>query len=179
MMSERAEETVAAAETAAATEGMTLEEQLATEQARAAEYRDNLLRERADFINYKRRVESERAELVPRANAALLAKILPVIDDFDLALANVPPEARETKWVEGILLIQRKLLKLLEGEGVAPIEALGQPFDPNLHEAIIMDEGAAEPHVVLAELRRGYTLRDRVLRPTMVRVGSAEGNGNA
>jgi molecular chaperone GrpE len=178
MMSERAEDTAATPAEAAATgakaaEQPTLEQQLAIEQARVAEYHESLLRERADFINYKRRVESERAELIPMANAALLTKLLPIVDDFDLALANVPAEARESKWVEGIMLIQRKLLKLLEGEGVTPIAALGQPFDPNLHEAVIMDEGAGEPHVVVAELRKGYKLRDRVLRPTMVRVGSA------
>lgn len=168
--------TAAPAEAAAggkAAEPLTLEQQLAIEQARVAEYHESLLRERANFINYKRRVESERAELIPAANAALLAKVLPIVDDFDLALANIPAEARESKWVEGIMLIQRKLLKLLESEGVTAIEALGQPFDPNLHEAVILDEDAAEPHVVVAELRKGYRLRDRVLRPTMVRVGSA------
>jgi molecular chaperone GrpE len=175
-MTERAGETAAPGETTATNEEAagtpTLEQQLAAEEARAAEYRDSLMRERADFINYKRRVEAERADLIPMANAALLGKMLPILDDFDLALANVPAEAKTSKWLEGILLIQRKMLKLLEGEGVTPIDALGQPFDPNLHEAVIMDEGAKEPHAVVAELRRGYKLRDRVLRPTMVRVGN-------
>jgi molecular chaperone GrpE len=174
MMTERADETTAMAEEAADVEENSLAEQLAAEQARVAELRESWQRERADFINYRRRVESERAELIPMANAALLNKILPVLDDFDLALANIPAKAKSTTWVEGVRLIQRKLLKLLEGEGVTPIEALGQPFDPHLHEAVVVDEDAQEPHAVVAELRRGYKLRDKVLRPTLVRVGSAK-----
>jgi molecular chaperone GrpE len=160
------------ADEAADGEEIPLAEQLAAEQARAAELRESWQRERADFINYRRRVESERAELIPMANAALLTKILPVLDDFDLALANIPAKAKTTTWVEGVALIQRKLLKLLEGEGVTPIEALGQPFDPRVHEAVVVDEDAKEPHAVVAELRRGYKLRDKVLRPTLVRVGN-------
>jgi molecular chaperone GrpE len=172
MMTERADETTAMAEEAADGEEIPLAEQLAAEQARAAELRESWQRERADFINYRRRVEGERAELIPMANAALLTKILPVLDDFDLALANIPARAKTTTWVEGVRLIQRKLLKLLEGEGVTPIEALGQPFDPRVHEAVVVDEDANEPHAVVAELRRGYKLRDKVLRPTLVRVGN-------
>lgn len=171
-MSERADETTAASAEQTTEPGLTLEQQVAAEQARAAEYRDNLLRERADFINYKRRIEGERADWIPMANATLLTKVLPIIDDVDLALANIPAELKDSKWVEGIVLIQRKMLKLLESESVTPIDALGQPFDPNLHEAVIMDDGAAAPHSVTAELRKGYKLRERVLRPTMVRVGN-------
>jgi molecular chaperone GrpE len=176
MMTERADETATTTDEAADGEETPLAEQVAAEQARADEMRDNWLRERADFINYRRRIESERADLIPMANAALLAKILPILDDFDLALANVPANARKTKWVEGILLIQRKLLKLLDSEGVTPIEALGQPFDPKLHEAVMLDDDAKEPHAVVAELRKGYKLRDKVLRPTLVRVGNQASN---
>ena len=170
-MTERADESTAMTEEADGEE-LPLAEQLAAEQARAAELRENWQRERADFINYRRRVESERADLIPLANAALLTKILPVLDDFDLALANIPAKTKATTWVDGVMLIQRKLLKLLEGEGVTPIEALGQSFDPHLHEAVVVDEDAKEPHAVVAELRRGYKLRDKVLRPTLVRVGN-------
>ena len=135
-MTERADESTAMTEEADGEE-LPLTEQLAAEQARAAELRENWQRERADFINYRRRVESERADLIPLANAALLTKILPVLDDFDLALANIPAKTKATTWVDGVMLIQRKLLKLLEGEGVTPIEALGQSFDPRLHEAVV------------------------------------------
>jgi molecular chaperone GrpE len=150
-----------------------LEDLLAAEQAKAAEYRENWQRSHADFANFRRRNESERGELIAFGNSALLTKLLPVVDDFDLALANLPPEARESSWIEGITLIQRKLHRLLESEGVTPIEALGQPFDPNLHEAVVMDDGAREPFSVVEELRKGYRIRDRVLRPTLVRVGDA------
>jgi molecular chaperone GrpE len=150
-----------------------LEEQLATEQARAEEYRDSWMRERADFVNYRRRVDAERAEVALQANEALLRNLLPVLDDFDLALAHVPAEARATKWVEGILLIQRKLLTVLDTAGVTTIPALGEPFDPNLHEAVMADDHATEPYTVVTDLRRGYRLGERVLRPSMVRVGNA------
>lgn len=150
-----------------------IDAQLAAEQARAAEYRESWQRERADFINYRRRIDAERTELVPQANAALLVNLLPVLDDFDLAVAHVPADARTAKWVEGILLIQRKLLSFLESAEVTPIQAMGEPFDPSLHEAVMVDPGASEPYVVVAELRRGYRLRDRVLRPSMVRVGNS------
>jgi molecular chaperone GrpE len=158
----------------AETEAVSLVEQLAAAHAKAAEYLEHWQRSHADFANYRRRTEAERAEMAAFATLNLLTKLLPVVDDFDLALANVPAEAQGTAWVEGILAIRRKLLRLLEGEGVTPVEALGQPFDPNVHEAVVMDEGAREPHSVVAELRKGYRLRDRVLRPTLVKVGNAE-----
>ena len=169
MMNERADETQTAE---AAPEELTLEQQVAAERAKAAEYLDNWQRSHAEFLNYRRRTESERADMAAFANAALLTKLLPVVDDFDLALANVPAEARASSWLEGIALIQRKLQRLLESEDVTVIEALGQPFDPKLHEAVMMDDDTREPHTVVAELRKGYRLRDRVLRPTLVRVGN-------
>lgn len=154
-----------------AAETTTLEEQLASAQAEAERFRENWQRSHAEFLNYKRRTESERAEMAAFASAAVITKLLPIIDDFDLAVANVPADQRETPWVEGIALIQRKLLRLLESEGILPIEAQDQPFDPNLHEAVAVDNDAGDPHHVVQELRRGYRLGERVLRPTLVRVG--------
>lgn len=175
-MTEHARETPATdqqpADEASAAEGLTLEQQLEAERAKAAEYLENWRRSHADFANYRRRTDNERAEMATFATAALLGKILPLLDDFDLALAHLPDEARGSSWIEGITIIQRKLQRLLEQEGLTPIEALGQPFDPNLHEAVIKDDDASEPFVVMAELRKGYRLRDRVLRPTLVRVGN-------
>jgi molecular chaperone GrpE len=177
-MTERANDTPAAATQPAQAEGtaeaLTLEQQLEAERARAAEYLENWRRSHADFINYRRRTDNERADMATFATAALLGKILPLLDDFDLALAHLPDEAKGSPWIEGITIIQRKLRRLLEQEGVTPIEALGQPFDPNIHEAVIKDDGASEPYVVMAELRKGYRLRDRVLRPTLVRVGNQQ-----
>ena len=140
----------------------------------AAQYLEALQRERASFINYKRRMEQERTETVQYASAELLKKLLPVVDDFDRALAAIPEQERKNnKWVEGVELIARKLHTILEQQGVEPIEALNQPFDPNLMEAVAFEDNAGEgDHVdIVSEVfGKGYKLRDRVLRPAMVKV---------
>jgi molecular chaperone GrpE len=141
----------------------------------AAEYLEALQRERASFINFRRRAEQEKAETVQYATASLLKKLLPIVDDFDRALAAIPEAERiNNRWVEGVELIARKLHTVLENEGVEPIEALGQPFDPNLHEAVAFEDKTSEgeDHVdTVAEVfNKGYKLHDRVLRPAMVKV---------
>ena len=133
----------------------------------------------ADYANLKRRSEADRERDLDRAREALLSRVVELADDFDLALEHLPPEARDNPWLEGIVAIDRKLRGLLEREGVTPIEALGQPFDPNEHEALshVTGSGAAEGEVVL-ELRRGYRLRDRVLRPALVAVSDGSPRPN-
>jgi len=121
---------------------------------------------------HRRRVDEEREGLSQFSNALLIAKLLAVLDDFDRALETVPPGTNEG-WVDGVRLVERKLRALLEAEGVTEIEALGQPFDPNLHEAVVYEETADHPdNQVIGELQRGYRLRDRVLRPSLVRVAN-------
>lgn len=161
-------------QTAASTEASTeqLQNRIAELEKEASDLRDNWLRAAADYKNFKRRVDQDRADLIRNASASLLLKLLPVIDDIDRALESVPPDIASTPWFEGMKLISQKLATLLESEGVTQIEALGQDFDPNLHEAVIYEEGG-DDHKVIAELRKGYKLRDRVLRPTMVKVGKA------
>ncbi|MCS6881419.1 MAG: nucleotide exchange factor GrpE [Oscillochloridaceae bacterium] len=148
-----------------------LQARLAEAEAQAAEYKDQWLRAAADYKNFKRRVEIERAELIRSASSALLLKLLPVLDDFERAIANIPPEIAETPWWSGTQLIAQKLRTILESEGVKPIEALGQEFDPNLHEAVLYEEAEGQEGKVIAELQKGYKLGDRVLRPSMVKVG--------
>ena len=149
-----------------------LERELEESVHREAEHRNNWHRSAADFANYKRRTEEERASLVQFSNAVLIGKLLGVLDDFDRALENVPPDAHDP-WVEGVRLTERKLRNVLESEGVTPIEAVGQPFDPNLHEAVVHEETADHPdNQVIGELQRGYRLRDRVIRPSLVRVAN-------
>ncbi len=149
-----------------------LQRELEEEKAKAAEYLQHWQRSQADFINYKRRVEQEKSEQAKYAKASLVLKILPVLDDFDRALANLPREVQRMTWVEGIALIDRKLRFILEQEGVTPIEALGKDFDPMMHEAVLFDEGADPQHgKVVAELQKGYKLYDKVIRPTLVKVG--------
>jgi molecular chaperone GrpE len=138
------------------------------------ELRNQSLRALADYKNFKRRTEQERAELIRNASAGLLLKLLPVIDDIERAGANVPTEISESSWYTGYQLITQKLQTLLSSEGVSAIPAVGEPFDPNVHEAVIFEEaGEGGDNVVLAELQKGYKLNDRVLRPTMVKVGKA------
>lgn len=148
-----------------------LKERIAQAEAQAADYKDQWLRATADYKNYKRRAETERAELIRSASAGLVLKLLPVLDDFERAIANIPAEVAETSWWGGTKLIAQKLRTLLESEGVTPIEALGQEFDPNFHEAVLYEDAPGQDGKVIEELQKGYKQRDRVLRPTMVKVG--------
>ena len=150
-----------------------LERELQESTNREAEHRNNWHRSAADFANYKRRTEEERETLVRFSNAILIGKLLGVLDDFDRALESVPAEEADDAWVEGIRLVERKLRNVLESEGVTPIEAVGEPFDPNLHEAVVHEETADYPdNHVIGELQRGYRLHDRVIRPSLVRVAN-------
>jgi len=138
------------------------------------DYRDKWLRATADYKNFKRRTDQERADLIRGASAGLLLKLLPVLDDLERAYSGVPDDIAASPWFEGFKLIKQKLHTVLESEGVTPIQALGQEFDPNQHEAVIYEEsGDGTEGKVVAELQKGYKLRDRVLRPTMVKVGKA------
>jgi molecular chaperone GrpE len=148
-----------------------LEAKLAQAEAQAAEYKDQWLRATADYKNFKRRTEIERAELIRSASADLLFKLLPVLDDFDMALASIPAEVAETPWWGGTQLIAQKLRTIVEGQGLKPIEAVGADFDPNLHDAIAYEDAPGQDGKIIEELRKGYKLHDRVLRPSMVKVG--------
>ncbi|MBM2826428.1 MAG: GrpE protein [Dehalococcoidia bacterium] len=135
----------------------------------ADSYLANWQRSQADFINYRRRSEQEKAEANQFANAMLILSVLPIVDDLERALTSVSKELAGFTWVEGVNLIYRKLQAILETHGLSEIQALGKPFDPNLHEAVMYGEG--EEGVVIAELQKGYRLHDRVIRPTLVKVG--------
>lgn len=137
-------------------------------------YKDQYLRSAAEMRNYKRRTDQDRADLIRNAGASVLMKLLPVLDDFDLAMAHAPAEVADLSWFNGVKLMYTKLQTVLEGEGVKPIDALGAVFDPNRHEAVMHEMvGPEMAGRVTAELRRGYTLHDRVIRPTLVKVGEA------
>lgn len=134
---------------------------------------DRLLRKTAEFDNYRKRVERERREQGDRAIMALLEELLPVVDDFDRAV-TLEAGGEPSAYRKGIELIHSKLHDLLRKQGVRPIDALGADFDPNLHQAVVHEEspGRREGEVI-GELRRGYTLGDRLLRPAMVKVAKA------
>ncbi|HEU5325881.1 MAG TPA: nucleotide exchange factor GrpE [Candidatus Limnocylindria bacterium] len=149
-----------------------LETELETTKAKSEEHLYNWQRSAADFANYKRRTDEDRATITQFGNALLIGKLLGVLDDFDRALENVPAEAHDA-WIEGVKLVERKLRGVLESEGVTAIEALNQPFDPNLHEAVAHEATADHPdNHVIGEVQRGYKLHDRVIRPSLVRVAN-------
>lgn len=134
---------------------------------------DQWRRTAAEFANYKKRNEREQAEYAKYSNAALIKRLLPVLDDMDRAFANLPEGLDKEPWVEGMALVYRKLRMVFEQEGLREIEAVGQPFDPTLHEAVTHEpsDTAAEGEVI-DEVQKGYMLNDRVLRPAMVRVSA-------
>jgi molecular chaperone GrpE len=141
----------------------------------AADQQEDLLallqRERADFLNYKRRAGQERAEERQRARADLLVELLPLLDDLDRALTQVPEAMAEQPWPKGVLLSRRRLLDFLARAGVETTGAEGEPFDPTNHEALFYEErpGAGPPRVANV-VRPGYRLGGRVLRPAQVGV---------
>jgi molecular chaperone GrpE len=127
----------------------------------------------ADFANFRRRTAEEREREAGLASESLLIKALAVADDMDRALAAVPENLTAEPWVEGIAAINRKLLALLESEGVTPFESIGKEFDPREHEAIAQVPGSGKPAgEVIAEHRKGWRIRDRVLRPAVVSVAN-------
>jgi molecular chaperone GrpE len=139
--------------------------------AKADEYLDGWQRARAEFANYKKRIEREQEEAKGRAAATLLAKILPIEDDLRRAVHERPGGDGLTHWADGIELIQRKLAALLEAEGVEVIPAEGIAFDPALHEAVTYE--ASNDHQegqIIEVIQQGYRLGERVLRPARVRV---------
>lgn len=151
----------------------------ATERARIAEeqartYLANWQRTQADFENYKKRAQQERRESMDIANSALLTRILSALDDLERAFSRPVPEMRKASWAEGAHLSFQKLKTVLESEGVQQIEAVGQSFDPRYHQAIMQRPG--QEGMVLEEVQKGYIMNGRVLRPSMVVVGSQEDN---
>lgn len=139
--------------------------------AQRDEYLDQLQRSRAEFINYRKRTDAEKLRLGEMFTASTIGKILPVIDDWDRAMAAVPENEHDDSWFKGILMIQQKLHALLGGLGVKEVEALNAPFDPAVHEAVSTDPGTSGDYVTEV-YQKGYKLGDSLLRPAMVKTGS-------
>ena len=146
-----------------------LKEQLEEATSDLERFKSGMQRAQADLLNYKRRTEEERENLLKYSNSRLLVVLLPVLDEFNLALSQSPDENAPESWIEGIRLIQRKLHSLVESEGVTRIEAEGKSFDPLEHEALAQQESTEhEDGQVLIVVRDGYKLRGRLLRPAQV-----------
>lgn len=129
-------------------------------------------RAQADFTNFKRYTEQEKAENLKFANVGLLSAILPILDDFERALAMIPVEHKNQKWIDGMEMIRRKFKDVLAKQGVTQIQALGMEFDCRLMEAVTTCPGKKD--IVIQELEKGYKLQDRVIRPSRVVVGCGE-----
>ena len=157
-----------AAESAEPTiESVAAERDAARQQAQ--DYLAMAQRAQADFQNFRRRAEQERAEAFDRGRGEVLKAILPVLDDFERALAALPPERQGEDWLEGVRLIERKLRSTLESLGLERIEAVGKPFDPWEHEAVLHEERTdVAPGTVAAVARHGYRLAGKVLREAQV-----------
>ncbi|MCL6443552.1 MAG: nucleotide exchange factor GrpE [Alicyclobacillus sp.] len=147
------------------------EEEAARFQAEIADLQQQLLRIRADFDNFRKRTRQEREELQQFATKRLLTDLLPVVDNFDRALAAMPEDEAMRDMRTGIEMVHRQLLGVLEQQGVTRMDVIGQPFDPNLHEAVMQEPADGRtPGVVVRELQTGYILHGKVLRPAMVAV---------
>ena len=152
-----------------------LQGELKATESKAEEYLAGLQRERAEFANFRRRTAEEREAMLGLAGEDLIRKVLAIADDFDRAIEARPAEIADDPWVEGVAAIDRKLRSLLESEGVSRVEASpGTRFDPREHEAIANVPGTGRPEgEIVDEIRRGYRLRDRVVRPALVAVAGA------
>ena len=157
-------------------EDMSLEDRIETLKAEVSEsnkdknqYWDMLQRVQADFINYKRRVEEEREEQQKYANGRLILRILPVLDEFNLAFEHASGSDAGVSWLEGVKLIHRKIVAFLESENVSKMEVGGREFDPFEHEAVGHQESADyQEGEIIGVARDGYKMHDRIIRPALV-----------
>lgn len=150
-----------------------LKQTLSEEKEKAEQYLANWQRTQADFLNLKRRTEQERNEVVKFSNETLITNLLQIMDDLERALQSVPKKLTGLTWVDGVALIYHKFQAILESHGLSRIKALGEDFDPKLHEAVLYSEG--EEGKVIEEFQKGYMLHDKVIRPSMVQVGKMDG----
>lgn len=140
-------------------------------QALAEEYQSRALRVQADFDNFRRRTQKEKEELAQYATSKLVGELLPVMDNFERALATAPESPESEAFAKGVNMIFRQLEGVLKSEGLTAMEAVGQPFNPEYHQAIMQVESEEhEEGIVTEEVQKGYLLKDKVLRPAMVKV---------
>ncbi len=147
----------------------TLQAELENTRGKLAELTQISQQALADLQNYKKRTEEEKIKFVAFANAALISELLPVMDDLDRAISHLPEDPAGREWANGIAIIFKKLQDILTTQGLETIPTTGNPFDPALHEAMLMEEGP--PDQVVREMDKGYRLAERVLRRAKVVVG--------
>lgn len=136
-----------------------------------ADLEEKRVRQLAEFENFRKRSEKEKSQMFEMGAKDVVEKILPVIDNFERGLMTVPEEQKEDSFVQGMELVYKQIITALEELGVSPIEAVGQPFDPNLHNAVMaVDDDSLESGTVAEELQKGYLYKDSVVRHSMVKV---------
>ncbi|MBZ0285598.1 MAG: nucleotide exchange factor GrpE [Anaerolineae bacterium] len=146
---------------------------LTAELKQAQDYLAGWQRERAEFNNYKRRVEREMKDIAQNASAETLFQIIPIIDDLERAFTHIPAELEGNVWVDGVIGIHRKFQKLVDELGLTIIDPVGQPFDPSRHEAVGMEDSSEiESGHVTTTLQKGYARGERILRSALVRVAN-------
>lgn len=153
-----------------------LDKRLADLESEVEKLTEDVKRERADFMNYKRRSEMERMQIMQAAKAEVISQLLPIFDDLERALGSPPEAIADDPWVKGISQVYRQVQNKLSELGAERIDCLGKEFDPNLHEAVGYEDGGGSDEVVVEELRPGYMLGESVLRPSMVKVGNSSDN---
>jgi len=152
---------------------LTLEAELVKAKAKADENYDQLLRLQADFDNYRKRTQKEKVELIKYASERIVADLLPVLDNFERAASAAKVNPDFTAFSQGVDMILRQLQTALSKEGLKAMEAVGQPFDPNLHDAVLRVDSEEHPeNTVVEEIQKGYYLKEKVLRPCMVKVSN-------
>jgi len=139
-------------------------------EAKISELTEALMRERADATNLRRRHEAETAVLRNRVKAVVIGELLPVVDNFERALKHVPEDLQDNDYIKGVQAVVKQFETTLSGMGVEKIKTTGEHFDPNLHEAVSMDDGEGNDEIVSEELQSGYKIGDDVIRHAMVRV---------
>lgn len=147
------------------------EDDLTRISAERDEYLDQLQRSRAEFVNFRRRNEQERAQLRQFVTKDVAAQFLPVLDDFDRAMTVIPTDGSCAAFVQGVEMIHAKLMGIVERLGVTKLDALGQPFDPSVHEAVATEPGT-DGSTVVEVYQHGYRIGDTLVRPAMVKTGN-------
>jgi len=152
---------------------LTLEAELVQAKAKVDEHYDHLLRLQAEFDNYRKRTLKEKTEIIKYASERIIGELLPVLDNFERAASSAQLNPDFNAFSQGVDLIFRQLQTALGKEGLKAIESVGQPFDPNLHDAVLRVESDEHPeNTVIEELQKGYYLKEKILRPSMVKVSN-------
>jgi molecular chaperone GrpE len=150
-----------------------VEKALAEERAKYEEMKDRFLRSQADFDNYRKRMQKEREEMAKYASRSLLEKLLPAIDNLERAIDSSKQSESFEMLAQGVEMVYRQIMDALREEGAVPLETVGKPFDPHFHQAVMQEESDQyESGIVIEEFQKGYMLKDKLIRPAMVKVST-------